>query len=311
MIRPPVFVMLVLVATPLAAAEQYHVYLLGGQSNGTGRGNAADIPAGSPLADPQTDVAFWYRNTLSGSSNNTLPESQLIDLAPGSGHGKVGPVYSVEIGPEVAFGRTLADALPDQNILIIKGSRGGSNLHTGWSATGTDYLNFVQTVNAALAAVTSNGDTYVMSGMIWVQGEADVGSAGSYQSNLIDLIDRVRNDVFDGEDAPFVLSQLSDNQYTSLTANHETLRAAQAAIPGLVVNAATVFTDDDALFTTRPGDRIHFDANGQINLGTALANETVALQAIDMPEPTSAIPVLVGLGLILAWRTKRRTKPVA
>lgn len=313
MIRALAILAPIVFAVSFASAADVHVYLLGGQSNGTGRGDAAAIPVDSPLADPQTDVAFWYRKTLTSSTNNTLPESQLIDLAPGSGHGQVGVVYPVEFGPEVSVGRTLADALPDQNILVIKGTHGGSNLHTGWSATGTNYLNFQTTVADALAAVDANGDTAIMQGMIWVQGEADAGNtthANNYQTNLIDLIDRVRDDFFGGDDAPFVLSRLSDNQYTTLGASQNAVRAAQAAIPGLVSNTATVFTDDDALYTTR-ADIIHLDANGQINLGSALAHEIVALS---VPEPRSGMLLLIAaLALVAVARgcSRRSGNPAA
>ena len=51
-----------LVASALLAAVEpaptahYHIYLLGGQSNASGRADAA--PLTEPLASPQTDVAF-------------------------------------------------------------------------------------------------------------------------------------------------------------------------------------------------------------------------------------------------------------
>lgn len=273
-----ILIMLVCCST-LASAEDVHIYLIGGQSNGTGRGNATDIPADSPLARPQADVKFWYAKTLT-ASNNTLEVDRIINLAPGSGHGQKRPVYETEFGPELGFGRTLADALPDQNILLIKGTHGGSNLHTGWANGGTNYENFTRTVNAALTQIIANGDTPVMMGMIWLQGEADAGNAASannYEANLTDLIHRVRTDFFGGEQAPFVLTQLSDNQYRSLRAGHVAVREAQASIVHTVPGTAVVVTDDDDLFTTRDGDPIHFDANGQINIGNALGQKMVDL----------------------------------
>jgi iduronate 2-sulfatase len=288
---------------PLSWAENVHLYFIGGQSNANGRANAADIPAGSPFASPQTDVGFYYHNPLDpGAGQTVLPELQMIDLAPGSGHGGTDPVYASEFGPEVSFGRTLADALPQQNILLVKHTEGGTNLHTEWAAGGRVYNDFLSTTSAAINQIIANGDTPVLMGMVWVQGESDSGSpfADDYGDNLADLISRVRTDVFGGELAPFVFSQLSDNQYDALNTGRLAVRSGQLTVSQTVANTALVVTDDDALFTTRTGDQIHFDANGQINLGIALGNEMIAL----VPEPTSL--GLVALGGLLLTRRRRR-----
>jgi hypothetical protein len=281
--------------------ESYDVYLLGGQSNATGRANALDI--GNPaLATAQPDVLFYYHKTLS-ATNNTLPTDQLIDLAPGSGHGITTPVHNTEFGPEVSFGRTLADAFSDQNILVVKYAHGGSNLHSDWAAGGSRYSTFVDTVNTALDHLVAGGDSYRLRGMFWVQGESDAGSvtaANNYEANLVNLIGRVRDDLFDSEAAPFVLSRLSDNQYASLSGSLQTVRAAQANIPNLVANTAYVDTDDDTLFTTRAGDTVHFDANGQINLGVHMGDAMVSL----VPEPSTFL--LLSLGLLCVFGPRRR-----
>jgi len=282
-----------------AAAEDVHLYFIGGQSNATGRALASEIPPGSPLANPQTDVAFYYRNTF-GPANNTLPEEQIIDLAPGSGHGGSGT--GVEFGPELAIGRTLADALPGQNIMLVKGTRGGSNLYTQWSSTGDDYADFIVTANDAIAAVVAAGDNPILMGMFWVQGEADANdatNAANYGANLTDLIGRVRTDLFGGADAPFVLSQLSNNQYSTLPVGFSQVRSGQTAVASTVANTALVLTDDDTLYTTRLDEAIHFDANGQINLGAALGQEMVAF----VPEPSSLM-LLSLTGLLVARRRR-------
>jgi iduronate 2-sulfatase len=294
--------LLFLVLAGQSLAEDVHLYFLGGQSNGNGRANAGDIPDGSPLASPQTDVSLWYRNTQTAPKPLGLPQSQIIDLVPGSGFGTSGTVYDIEFGPEVAFGRTLADALPDQNVMIVKHTFGGSNLNSDWSSTGSKYAGFLTTANAAIAAVEGNGDNPILMGMIWVQGEADTGgsSATNYATNLTDLISRVRTDLFDGGDAPFVLSRLSDNQYGSLSSGVQSVRAAQDFVGANVANTAVVNTDDDLLFTTRVGDIIHYDANGQISLGNALGAEMIAL----VPEPSSMMMLGMG-GLCLLHRRRR------
>jgi len=115
--------------------------------------------------------------------------------------------------------------------------------------------------------------------MAWMQGESDANAAhaNAYQDNLVDLIRRVREDLFDDADAPFVLTRLSVNQYGTMRDTVQTVRDAQTNVPNLVANVAFVDTDDDTLFTTYDSAPVHFDANGQINLGNALGKAFVSL----------------------------------
>ena len=100
-----------------AFATHYRVYLLGGQSNASSRGDAAQLVA--PLASPQTDVRLYWHRTQSTTNVGWLGEDQWIDLAPGSGHGTTAPVYPKEFGSEVSFGRALADANSAAHIAVI------------------------------------------------------------------------------------------------------------------------------------------------------------------------------------------------
>ncbi|MFK7788934.1 MAG: PEP-CTERM sorting domain-containing protein, partial [Phycisphaeraceae bacterium] len=107
-----------------------------------------------------------------------------------------------------------------------------------------------------------------------------------------------RTDLFEGVDAPFVFSQLSDNQYGSLSSGVLDVRAGQAWVNDNVANTAMVVTDG-AEFSTISSEIIHYDADGQIALGTALGNEMVAL----VPEPNSLVFLGIGgLLLIRRWR---------
>ncbi|CAD7694829.1 unnamed protein product [Ostreobium quekettii] len=276
-----------------ASGVEFDVFLIGGQSNASGRGNTADIPVGSPLAIPQTDVQFYWHKTLGNVSNGNLAQDQIIDLQPGSGHGRNSPAgHPSEFGSELSFGRTLAEAFPQRNIMLVKYGHGGSNLHTQWASGGDMYNTFVDTVEAALAVLDLRGDTYNLRGMTWLQGEADTSAANAaaYQNNLVNLIDRVRTDVFNGEDAPFVLTRLSDNQYASLGSGQITVRAAQSNAPNLRPNVATIDTDNDTLYTTYSNGLIHFDANGQIGLGNALGQQMVSMLT-SPPEPMTSVAI--------------------
>ena len=267
-------------AAQLSAAH-YEVYLLGGQSNANGRGDASQLPA--PLASPQTDVLFYWHRTQATSNVGWLTEDQWIDLAPGSGHGTTTPVFPKEFGSELSFGRAMADANPAARIAIIKYAHGGTNLHSEWSATGDKYATFVATVQAGLAALSNAGHTYELKGMIWHQGEADTGAqADNYEANLTSLVNRVRNDLFAGQAAPFVIGSISNSQYGTQITTPGTgpykVRQAQQAVAANIVQVGFVNTDG---FPVRPTDTIHFDHNGQIALGQGFAAQMLALEAND------------------------------
>ena len=274
-----------------SSAEHYRVYLLGGQSNANGRGDAAQLT--SPLSLPQTDVHFYWHRTQSTTNVGWLVEDTWIDLAPGSGHGRSLPVYAKEFGLEIAFGRAIADAAPSINTAIIKYSVGGSNLHTQWSETGTLYKTFISTVRAGLAALEKEGHTYELAGMIWQQGENDTRSvefARAYETNLENLIFRVRTDLFDGKEFPFIIGGLSDSQPLKVDLEGSPgyiVRQAQEAVAQGLTWVGFVNTDG---YPVKPTEAIHFNEDGQLALGADMATEMLALEALDLDGLTNAEP---------------------
>jgi len=285
----------VLAVAPAAQAADFEVFLIGGQSNAAGRADTSLLTG--TLAAAQTDVYFYWHQGMMSATNAALADDTLLALQPGSGHGTSGTVVPNEFGPELSFGRSMADAFPDHNIYIIKYAYGGSNLHSDWAAGGARYDEFLDTVSAGLAAITSGGHTYHMSGMLWQQGEADQGAsaAAAYETNLTDLVARVRTDAFAGADAPFVLGMLSTNQTNydqSPGSGFQTVRAAQTAVAAADAYVTAVNTD---AFSVR-SDNVHFDASGQVDLGNALAAAMIPLVAFNAPSgkappaPVSVLP---------------------
>mgnify|MGYP003635955498 FL=1 len=268
---------LILTTGPVAA-EHFHVYLIGGQSNAQGRGDAAQLPAN--LAAPQKDVRFYWHRTQDTDNVGHLAEDQWIDLAPGSGHGRIPPVREKEFGPEISFGRALADAHPDRHIAVIKYSHGGSNLHSDWAAGGLRYEIFRSTVKDALAALTADGHTWELGGIIWQQGEGDTGSphAENYAKNLTDLISRIRRDLFEEKPLPFVIGSVSNSQSQSVETPGSGMFLVRKAQENVAKSDATVgFVNSDG-FPTRPSDPVHFDHQGLILLGKAHAEALIRLE---------------------------------
>ena len=79
-----------------AAPAVTRVFLLAGQSNMEGTGLCAKLKP--PLSEPQKDVRYW--------------NDGWVPLKPGFGHNfNYGDVDPKQFGPEVSFGRAMADAL--------------------------------------------------------------------------------------------------------------------------------------------------------------------------------------------------------
>ncbi len=230
-----------------ASSQIIKVYLQAGQSNSDGRAATNGLPAN--LLQPQSDVAYYYY-FLNGPVNSDGSPGTLTTLRPGGskGTGVTGPAF----GPELTFGRTLADFFaltnhtPTNNVMvaIIKYARGGTALSTNsfnpyWSAggdgstngDGSEYITFQQVVAAGLSrlAAAHLGATLELDGIIWVQGETDIdlssGQTGlapnptvaaAYGTNLTHFINDVRLTYSTnrpyGANLPFFLSRISTNQ---------------------------------------------------------------------------------------------------
>ena len=265
--RPASWPSVVIIATMLCTApsmasdDTVKVFLLGGQSNMFGRGLASELPVA--IQSPQADVLFYY-------------DSSLTQLQPGSG-----VVAGVEFGPEVTFGRTIADALPQDDFALIKYARSGSSLCVLWDPTpdpnlnlsGDAYEAFRDTVANGLTALTSAGRTPEIVGMLWTQGERDAKidrTAAQYQADLVEFIADVRSRY--GIDLPFFLSRLSSNQTAISTTQLANIRTAQENVAASDTSSYLIDTDGFSLNT----DYLHFDAAGQMDLGEAFGASYIA-----------------------------------
>ncbi|MDD2598281.1 MAG: sialate O-acetylesterase [Kiritimatiellae bacterium] len=262
---------------------------MGGQSNMEGVGIAAEAP---PNLIAQPDVQLYH----SPSVRSALPANQWNPLAPAGTNPN-------NFGPELSFAYCMAEMLPKQNIALIKHAKGGTKLtteplhyevtswHPGASASdsasfGAEFAAFIHTVTNALAAMRAQGDTPVLSGVLWVQGEADstsIAAAAAYEQNITRLVARVREQ-FSAPNLPFVCARILPYQVRPGSAavrqaldNIDQDSGSPAAIPHLF----TVHTEGLGVHT----DNVHFNTPGQLGLGRLLA-QSMSYRGLEIPRST-------------------------
>jgi hypothetical protein len=268
----------------------YHLYYLGGQSNMDGYGYVTQLP--DDLNAPVPGVFIYH--------GNTAPDNADVDgrgcwrtLQPGHGVGFHSDgdtnYYSDRFGVELTFALKMKELFPDENIAIVKYSRGGTSIDT--SAAGTfgcwlpdytkgngvnQYDHFLATVRGALRSTDINGDSrkdrLVPSGIVWMQGESDGNNeyaASIYKDNLAMLMDSIRA-VFKAPDMPVVIGRISESHNDSdstVWTYGDVIRQAQADYVKEDGNAALVTSTDNYRYS----DPWHYDTEGYIDLGRQFA----------------------------------------
>ena len=268
----------------------FDVYIIAGQSNTDGRGAVRDLSA-AQLANVQNDAIITYLNPGS-ERERAVPTSNPNDLDVGTngfrylvpGGFSVARTNSRELsdtfGPELSFGASIAEATGTNNqIAIIKVSRGGTNLRNDWRVNSTVdsgpdgpegflYRALLEEVNDRLADLRADGSTANIKGFVWHQGESDSGS-NQYVERYIEFVESVRDEF--GENIPFVVGEISRDvdDYANFNANLNQLVADSANnISGVPSN---IFLVSSLGLETPSNDPIHFSANGQLELGQRFA----------------------------------------
>jgi hypothetical protein len=266
---------------PLRAAE-VDVYLLSGQSNMQGSGRIADIPADVPRKIPH--AFFW---------NGKEFEPLVI------GKTKVSSKPET-FGPEIGF--ALDTATAERPIYLVKYYASGMPLYFGWNGSqwagdmpgpgrrnfypgtsaddpnqGTLYREMLTRYRAALKSLEASGQTPVVRGFVWMQGEMDSKhelSAGTYPEQLGLLRQRLGEDLKAPETLPLVFGQVLPHEPALPRYTHrELLRAKMAAADSRsgqlesLPRTRMVSTDRFGLMP----DTVHYDAAGQLRLGRAFA----------------------------------------
>jgi iduronate 2-sulfatase len=245
-------------------AEHYDLFIMAGQSNMDGRAKTADL---------KEDLARWkveQRDVIIAYSNSGTKGKRLFQpwtpLMPGysvrPGKPPVERLPGETFGPEVSFGRTLADSLKTP-IALIKFAEGGTSLKKDWKVgePGGLYARMMPFVQEQMEALKARGDTYTLRGFAWHQGESDSGLTEEQYGKLLKaLVLQVRRDL-DSPNLPVVIGEVYDNHERDAVRAAE--KGAAKGIPYCAVASA------DKLKTQDEGT--HFDAGSQIELRKRMA----------------------------------------
>jgi hypothetical protein len=245
-----------------APAKPDVLFLLGGQSNMAGNGFSADLPdAYATYRTAPANVSIW---------NNQKKAWEPLAI-------------KQRFGPEIGFGHTLAKALPDHHIGLVKFAKGGTSMDR-WAPTGELYPQLIGAYQAARETVPDAP----LAALLWHQGESDSdteSAALAYKQKTADHIAAIRKDT--GEpDLLFILGQINPAHHFMGRPRFiysEIVRAAQADLGA--ENTAMIPTDDleknayvrGAAATPQKDqvpakqDQIHYSAKGQIQLGIRFA----------------------------------------
>jgi hypothetical protein len=198
--------------------KKIKVFLFAGQSNMDGRADA------HKLGREDHDRLLRARNNVR-LAYNYEPVCPLKPVKPSP---EIAEIYKRDLifGPELFFGIAVSEAWPQEKILLIKRSEGGTSLQGCWhpewredkaAVVGEEqgpqlYRAFIDYVGQVLSEYKI--DEYEICGMMWVQGETDAGNkiaAAAYGRNLGQLIRHIRQDV-GNENLPFLLFQVGNEK---------------------------------------------------------------------------------------------------
>ncbi len=253
------------------------VFILAGQSNMTGYASSNDLT--SDQKKDVSNVKIYMDITWEGNASRVKKWLTL-----GINFGSQG----TNIGPELFFGRTLSELMPNQKIALIKVCCGSTYLGNYSSKAsdcwvppssnngkgGPHYQRMISAIDAALKSFNSAYDTAqytpCLAGFLWLQGEfdgQDQNLANAYETNLTNLINDLRKDT-KVTDLPSIIAMIDVQnswQYNSK------IRAAEVAVTKKMKNVDTLDTKGF------PTDGVHYKAQGQVKIGTIAAQRWTAM----------------------------------
>ena len=234
------------------------IYALFGQSNAGGQADTTGVTRFDSVDSSQlfmADGPGGYLGFDFGVNQNTGSNST-----------------TSQFGPESELARLL-DLNTASDAAICKQAQNGTSLAVDWNpSTGSNYANAKESLSLFIRNAEIQGYTPRVKGLLWVQGERDANNSvatpqATYETLLTDLIADFRATYGAGIPVAISETKVTAAGYDSLA----DIQAAQAAVAANVSNCSLIDTSGSEF--SLQGDGIHFDADGQIELGAAAFSE--------------------------------------
>lgn len=284
------------ISTLSAQPKEFKLYYLGGQSNMEGLGLTSELP--EEYKGPVENVWIFSGNIV--EDNEPLGGFGIwAPLKTGFGHefssdGEQN-FYSERFGPELSFGKRIAELEKDYPIAIIKYAKSGSAIEIGASKYGSwdpdffegdginQYDNFLTTLRNALSDRDIDNDGYedklIPAGIIWMQGESDAyhseETAKKYEANLKRMMDLFRAALRE-DDLPVVIGMITDSgqdEDGKVMDYYDIVAKAQKDFAAKDKNAVIVTATENYNYS----DRWHYDSAGFLEMGKEFAEEVFEL----------------------------------
>lgn len=282
-------ILLLLVSWTVGAQDTIQVILLAGQSNMEGCGLYDKLST----SDKERIEAVAPRVLLSNKGSEPAPLSFEYSKYKEEKYGS-GNVF----GPEMFIGLTFAETYSNQQFLLIKLAQGGTSLYGAWNpewdpvkadyAETTEFKKKLKLYEMHLKYVADNlkrlqeeGRVFKIVGMVWMQGENDAAKelcAKSYEKNLKKLIVGYRK-ALNQPTMPFVMGQINST-YGDFPTGPEMVREAMKKVADADPFCEIVLTRTDRQWLDFPkhSDNVHYNTEGQMRLGRAMAHKLMKLQ---------------------------------
>lgn len=229
------------IRTPRGPNQNLHIYLLIGQSNMAGR---------APFTEDESKP--MERCFLLDSLGHWQPASNPLNL-----YSTIRKNLSKQkMGPGYSFAQSMLAVDKDIELGLVVNARGGSEIEE-WAEGSIFYTE-------ALRRVSEAQQTGVLKGILWHQGEANVGNPDKYIDKLTELVTRFRQDL--GMPVlPFVAGQID-----GVPSINEQI----AMLPDQLPHTGFISSEGLTIF-----EEWHFDAASVRLMGKAYAEEMRKIQS--------------------------------